>query len=39
MLASIDRCMVGKRVTEEEFDGQLCRVFHGAWDQEILQEV
>jgi len=38
MLASIDRCMVGKRVTEEEFDGQLCLVFHGAWDQEILKK-
>lgn len=38
MLASIDRCMVGKRVTEEEFDGKLCRVFHGVWDQEILRK-
>ncbi len=38
MLASIDRCMVGKRVTEEEFDGKLCRVFHGAWDQEVLRK-
>jgi hypothetical protein len=38
MLASIDRCMVGKQVTEEEFDGKLCRVFHGAWDQEVLKK-
>ena len=38
MLASIDRCMVGKQVTVEEFDGQPCRVFHGAWDQEILKK-
>ncbi len=37
-LASIDRCMVGKRVTEEEFDGKLCRVFHGDWDQEVLKK-
>ncbi len=36
MLASIDRCMVGKRITEEEFDGQICRVFHGVWDQAVL---
>ncbi len=38
MLASIDRCMNGKRITEEEFEGQMCRVFHGAWDQEILKK-
>ena len=38
MLASIDRCMVGKRVTEEEFDGRICRVFHGVWDQEVLKK-
>ena len=37
MLASIDRCMVGQRITEEEFDGQVCRVFHGVWDKEILK--
>lgn len=37
MLASIDRCMVGKRVTEEEFDGKVCQVFHGTWDQEVLK--
>lgn len=38
MLASIDRCMVGKRATEEEFEGQMCRVFHGDWDQEVLKK-
>lgn len=37
ILASIDRSMVGKRVTAEEFEGQLCRVYHGAWDPVILQ--
>ena len=37
LLASIDRCMVGKRITEEEFEGQMCRVFHGSWDQAVLQ--
>ena len=38
ILASIDRCMKGKRVTEEEFEGQKCQVFHGVWDQDILQK-
>lgn len=38
MLASIDRCMNGKRMSEEEFEGQMCRVFHGVWDQAILQK-
>ena len=37
ILASIDRCMVGKRVTAEEFEGQTCRVYHGAWDPVLLQ--
>ncbi len=38
ILASIDRCMIGKRVTEEEFEGQPCRVFHGAWDPVVLDK-
>ena len=37
ILASIDRCMIGKRVTDEEFEGQMCRVYHGAWDPVVRQ--
>lgn len=36
MLASIDRSMTGVRVTETEFDGEPCQVFHGRWDQAVL---
>lgn len=37
LLASIDRSMTGVRVTEEDFDGQPCRVFHGRWDEAVLK--
>ena len=37
ILASIDRCMNGKRVTDQEFEGQMCRVYHGAWDPVVRQ--
>ncbi len=37
ILASIDRCMIGKRVTDEEFEGQKCSVYHGAWDPVVRQ--
>lgn len=36
MLASIDRSMTGVRVTETEFNGEPCQVFHGRWDQTVL---
>ena len=38
ILASIDRCMIGQRVTDEEFEGQKCRVYYGRWDPVILQK-
>ncbi len=38
ILASIDRCMNGKRVTDEEFEGQMCRVYHGGWDPVVRQK-
>lgn len=38
ILASIDRCMMGLRVTDEEFEGQKCRVFYGVWDPVVLQK-
>lgn len=37
LLASVDRSMNGIRVTEEEFDGQACEVFHGRWDEALLK--
>jgi hypothetical protein len=37
ILASIDRCMNGKRITDKEFEGQMCRVYHGAWDPVVRQ--
>lgn len=37
LLASVDRSMNGVRVTEEEFDGQPCQVFHGRWDETLLK--
>ena len=36
MLASIDRSMTGVRITETEFNGEPCQVFHGRWDQTVL---
>ncbi len=38
ILASIDRCMIGQRVTEEEFEGRKCRVYYGGWDPVVLQK-
>lgn len=37
LLASIDRCMSGRKVSEEEFDGKLCQVYHGSWDPTVLK--
>jgi len=36
MLASIDRSMAGVRITDGEFDGEPCQVFHGRWDEKVL---
>lgn len=38
ILASIDRSMIGRKVTQEEFDGQMCQVFHGGWDPAVLEK-
>ena len=38
ILASIDRCMIGQRVTDEEFEGQKCRVYYGNWDPVVFQK-
>lgn len=38
ILASIDRCMMGQRIADEEFEGQKCRVFYGVWDPVVLQK-
>ncbi len=38
ILASIDRSMIGQKVTQEEVNGQMCQVFHGRWDRELLEK-